>query len=144
MHKLNVLIASPEQSDALIEKQYGQDVIDSLSVLEAIAPTFHQDLCPKLVETFPMLDFALRSRFAIIRQSAARCFATICNVMTLDAMRYVVQHLVPLLGDALVLTNRQGATELIYRSYIIFLVASLSLTPRQILSSASTSKHCHM
>jgi TATA-binding protein-associated factor len=38
--------------------------------------------------------------------------------MTLDAMRYVVEHLVPLLGDALVLTNRQGATELIYRSFI--------------------------
>lgn len=102
----------------LIEKQYGQDVIDSLSVLEAIAPTFHQDLYPKLVETFPMLDLALRSRLAIIRQSAARCFATICDVMTLDAMRYVVEHLVPLLGDPLALTNRQGATELIYRWYI--------------------------
>jgi TATA-binding protein-associated factor len=65
-----------------------------------------------------MLDLALRSRFAIIRQSAARCFATICDVMTLEAMRYVVEHLVPLLGDPLVLANRQGATELIYRSYI--------------------------
>lgn len=123
---------SPEQSDVLIEKQYGQDVIDSLSVLEAIAPTFHQDLYPKLVETFPMLDLALRSRLAIIRQSAARCFATICDVMTLDAMRYVVEHLVPLLGDPLALTNRQGATELIYHvvqhldikalPYVIFMI----------------------
>ena len=65
-----------------------------------------------------MLDLALRCRFAIIRQCAARCFATICNVMTLEAMRYVVEHLIPLLGDALVLVNRQGAVELIYRSCI--------------------------
>jgi TATA-binding protein-associated factor len=95
-------------------------------VLEAIAPTFHQDLCPKLVKTFPMMDLALRSRFAIIRQSAARCFATICDVMTLDAMRYVVEHLVPLLGDPLVLTNRQGSMELIYRSYIVCLFVGTS------------------
>lgn len=85
-----------------------------------------------------MLDLALHSRFAIIRQSAARCFATICDVMTLDAMRYVVEHLVPLLGDALVLANRQGATELIYRLCLEYFPTASMLTPHQILFSAST------
>lgn len=63
---------------------------------------------------------ALRSRYAIIRQSAARCFATVCDVMTSEAMRYVIENVVPLLGDPLVLSNRQGATELIYRQSILF------------------------
>ncbi|KAF9001878.1 SNF2 superfamily chromatin remodeling protein [Cyathus striatus] len=126
---------SPIQSDDLMEKQYGQDVIDSLSVLEAVSPTLHENLWLKLSETFPMLDLALRSRFAIIRQSAARCFATICDVMTSEAMRYVIEKIVPLLGDPLVLPNRQGATELIYHivhrldikalPYVLFMVVPI-------------------
>ncbi|KAJ7771662.1 SNF2 superfamily chromatin remodeling protein [Mycena metata] len=123
---------SPGLSDERIQKQYGQDVIDSLSVLEAVVPTFHPDLWPKLAETFPMMHTALTSRFAIIRQSAARCFATLCDVMTSDAMRYVIEKIVPLLGDPVVLANRQGATELMYHvvqrldikalPYVIFMV----------------------
>ncbi|KAL4259712.1 TATA-binding protein-associated factor Mot1 [Pleurotus pulmonarius] len=123
---------SPDTSDALIEKQYGQDVIDSLSVLEAVVPALHEDLWPKLVEIYPMVAIALRSRFAIMRQCAARCFATVCDVMTADAMQYVVETILPLLGDPLILSNRQGATELIYHivqkldikalPYVIFMV----------------------
>ncbi|KAJ7090312.1 SNF2 superfamily chromatin remodeling protein [Mycena belliarum] len=123
---------SPAEADDRIQKQFGQDVIDSLSVLEAVVPTFHPDLWPKLAETFPMMHIALTSRFAIIRQSAARCFATLCDVMTSEAMRYVIENIVPLLGDPLVLSNRQGATELMYHvvqrldikalPYVIFMV----------------------
>lgn len=78
-----------------------------------------------------MVNLALRSRYAIIRQSAARCFATICDVMTVEAMRYTVEHIVPLLGDALTLANRQGAIELIHRLYhfsfhcVVYLLTSL-------------------
>lgn len=111
----DIRLATPKNSDILIEKQHGQDVIDSLSVLEDVIPTFHEQLWPKLHELFPMIELLLQSRFAIIRQAAARCFATICDLMTPEAMRYVIEKIVPLLQDPLVLTNRQGATELIYR-----------------------------
>jgi TATA-binding protein-associated factor len=80
-----------------------------------VVPTFHEGLWLKLADTFPMLKLALQSRFAIIRQSAARCLATICDVMTTEAMRFVIEDIVPLLGDPLVLAKRQGATELIHR-----------------------------
>lgn len=106
--------------DATIDQRAGQDVIDSLSVIDAIAPTFHSGLHEKFHELFPMVALALRSKFAIIRQCAARCFATICDVMTVSAMRFVIQKIVPFLGDALNLNNRQGATELIYREYPMF------------------------
>ena len=112
---LSCHVDSPAESDDLVAKQFGQDVIDSLSVLEAVVPVFHQDLWSKLGEIFPMMTLALQSRYAIIRQSAARCFATVCDVMTSEAMRYVIENVVPLLGDPLVLSNRQGAAELIYR-----------------------------
>ncbi|KAL4253953.1 TATA-binding protein-associated factor Mot1 [Abortiporus biennis] len=123
---------NPAKMDTLIEKQFGQDVIDSLSVLEAVIPTFHEGLWPKLTELFPMIILALRSRFAIIRQCAARCFATICSVVTVDAMHYVVQKVIPFLGDTTNLSNRQGATELAYHivqrldikalPYVIFMI----------------------
>lgn len=100
-----------------MEKQYGQDVIDSLSVLEAVSPTLDPALWPKLAELFPVIAIALRSKFAIIRQTAARCFATVCEIMTAEAMRFVIEHLVPLIGDAVVLSNRQGATEAIHRTF---------------------------
>ena len=122
---LTILIESPKDADILIEEQYGQDVIDSFSVLEAVVPTFHQDLWPRLAETFKVMELALHSRFAIIRQSAARCFATICDVMTSDAMHFVVEHIIPLIGDPLVLAHRQGATELVYRQSLSPPVISL-------------------
>jgi TATA-binding protein-associated factor len=112
-----------------MDKQYGQDVIDSLSVLEAVVPSFHPDLWPKLAELFPAITMALRSRYAIIRQAAARCFATICNVMTSDAMLFAIEKIIPLLGDAIVLSNRQGAAEAIYRMCSTILNV-LSLKPR--------------
>ena len=68
--------------DEQIEKRFGQDVIDSLSVLEAVIPTFDTELSQKFIELFPHVALALRSRFAIVRQSAARCFATVCDALS--------------------------------------------------------------
>lgn len=108
-------LADVADVDNLIATSLGQDVIDSLSVLEAVVPTLHGELRHKLSELFPMLNLMLRSRYAIIRQSAARCFSTICEVMTMDAMLVVVENVIPFISDSSNLHNRQGATELIYR-----------------------------
>ncbi|KAH9180252.1 hypothetical protein EDB89DRAFT_1900197 [Lactarius sanguifluus] len=93
---------SPDAVDDLIGRQHGQDVIDSLSVLEAVVPTLHRDLWPKIRELFPVIVMALRSRFAIIRQSAARCFAAICDTSskgwTIKRCPYVIFLVVPVLG----------------------------------------------
>ncbi|KAF8432415.1 SNF2 chromatin remodeling protein [Boletus edulis BED1] len=125
-------VESPQEADVAMEKQHGQDVIDSLSVLEAVSPALDPALRPKLTELFPAIAIALRSKFAIIRQTAARCFATVCEVMTAEAMRFVIEQLLPLIGDAVVLSNRQGAAEAIYHivqkldikalPYVIFLI----------------------
>jgi TATA-binding protein-associated factor len=98
-------------------KKYGQDVIDSLSVLEAVVPALHEELYPKVLELVPQLLIALQSCYAIIRQSAARCLAIVCNVVTMEGMKFVIENVIPLLGDSLSLSNRQGAAELMYRTY---------------------------
>lgn len=106
-----------EDVDDQIEKAHGQDIIDSLSVLEATVPTFDEHIWPNLIEIFPIILLALRSRFAIIRQAAAKCFSTICDVITTEAMHFLVDQILPLLADPVSLHNRQGTTELIYREF---------------------------
>ena len=127
-----------------MEKQYGQDVVDSLSVLEAVSPALDPALWPKLADLFPAMAIALRSKFAIIRQTAARCFATICEVMTAEAMLFVIEHLLPLIGDAVVLSNRQGAAEVIYRAFTFTHPVRALITSYQTLCRSLTSKRFPM
>ena len=44
-------------------------------------------------------------------------------------MHFVVEHIIPLIGDPLVLAHRQGATELVYRQYSSAPVVSLLTYP---------------
>ncbi|TRM59955.1 hypothetical protein BD626DRAFT_572350 [Schizophyllum amplum] len=125
---------TPQEADKYLARDplAGQNVIDTLSVLEAVIPALHEKLWPRLTQLFPMILLALQSKYGIIRQIAARSFATVCAVLTQDAMRFVIEHVVPLLGDALSLTNRQGSMELLYHivqkldikalPYVIFMV----------------------
>lgn len=132
-------VDNPKSADEEMESQpqKGQDVVDNLVILDAIVPTFHERLWPRLYDLFPQMVLALRSQFAVVRQLAAQSFATICDVATPDAMRYVIDHVLSLLSDALVLTNRQGAIELIYRQFTSLGMALVVLTLFQILSKSS-------
>ena len=106
------LDSSSEAEDK--EKEHGQDIVDSLTLLHTLAPTFDRTLHSRLTTLFPAVLSGLRSRYALLRQCAAQCLATLCDVMTVDAMRVVVQEVVPLLGDTTCVGNRQGAIEVIY------------------------------
>ncbi|GJJ12235.1 hypothetical protein Clacol_006476 [Clathrus columnatus] len=131
---LSLAIGNSEQADdqMIDDHQKGQDVIDNLVILDAIVPTFHEKLRSSLSEIFNHLLCAIRSRFAVIRQLAAQALATICDVSIVDTMRFVIDNVLPMLGDPLILTNRQGAIESIYHivrklalkalPYVIFLV----------------------
>ena len=103
-----------DEPDDRMQKETGQDVIDSLVTLQTVVPALHANLWPKVLQLLPPIILALRSRFAIIRQTAAKCLAVICDVITVEGMRSVVEDVLPLLGDALSITNRQGAMEAIF------------------------------
>ncbi|KAF8321727.1 hypothetical protein DL93DRAFT_2209827, partial [Clavulina sp. PMI_390] len=114
------------------ERLNGQAIVDCLTILKAVIPTFHRSLHPRIMTLFPTILKALMSGYAIIRQCAAQCLATICDVMTVEAMLRVVEDVIPLLGDAKNLTHKQGAIEAIHDivmlldvkvlPYIIFLI----------------------
>jgi len=55
-----------------------------------------------------------------VRHLAARCLGVLSNVSILETMRVVVEDVLPLMGTADVVRNRQGAIEAI--SCIFFLM----------------------
>lgn len=114
------------------ENDLGQEVVDGLSTLRALLPKFDPGLYPWVVELMPIIAKALQCRLSVIRYAAAKCFATICSVITVQGMTMLVEKVLPTINHALDVHHRQGAIECIYHlihvmedgilPYVIFLV----------------------
>jgi TATA-binding protein-associated factor len=114
------------------ENELGQEVVDGLSTLRALLPTFDSGLYPWVIGLMPLIAKALQCRLSVIRYAAAKCFATICSVITVDGMTMLVERVLPTINNALDVHHRQGAIECIYHlihvmedgilPYVIFLV----------------------
>lgn len=116
-----------DQEDVL-----GQEVVDGLSTLRALTPTFDKALHPWIISLLPLITKALQCKLSVIRYAAAKCLATICSVMTIDGMTTLVEKVLPGINNALDLHQRQGVVECIYHlihvmedailPYVIFLI----------------------
>ncbi|CAG8444968.1 8385_t:CDS:10 [Ambispora gerdemannii] len=121
-----------EINSRLNSNESGQDVIDSLQVLQILTPVVHESLYSKITELLPQIVKAVQCKYSVIRYVAARCFATIANVITIPSMQIVIDQVIPLLGDSQSVIHRQGAAELIYHvvqtmdakilPYVIFMI----------------------
>lgn len=119
------------QADVML----GQEVVDGLSTLRALLPKFHRDLHPTIIQLFPLIIKALQSTFSVLRYAAAKCFATICSVITAEGMTALVESILPMIGNALDLQCRQGAVECVYHlihvmeedilPYVVFLIVPI-------------------
>ena len=96
---------------------FGQSIIDELSVMRTLLPTLHPTLVTQLQEMHVHLINALNCKFSVIRFAAARCFATMCKVDIIPGMNYMVENVLPMVGDQATLARRQGAIECIYRTF---------------------------
>lgn len=113
------------------QKAGGQEVVDSFSILRALVPAMHADLSSFTIQLIPFVAKALRHQLSVIRYAAAKCFATICNVLRIEGMTTLVQDVLPHIGSDDV-HCRQGVIELIYHlihvmedsilPYVIFLI----------------------
>ncbi|KAJ6144792.1 hypothetical protein N7470_008687 [Penicillium chermesinum] len=104
------------------ENELGQEVVDGLSTLRALLPKFDPGLYPWVIGLMPMIVKGLQCRLSVIRYAAAKCFATICSVITVDGMTMLVEKVLPTINNALDLHYRQGAIEMESFPYVIFLV----------------------
>jgi TATA-binding protein-associated factor len=108
---------SVEETDIYLSANLssGQDVIDALTSLRLTAPSLDVSLHPRLIILFPFIVLALQSSYSLVRITAAKCLAALCDVMTEEGMRRMVDNVVPLIGDARRVESRQGAIEAVHR-----------------------------
>ncbi|KAJ9222306.1 hypothetical protein DTO271D3_6242 [Paecilomyces variotii] len=114
------------------DNELGQEVVDGLSTLRALLPKFDRGLYPWVIDLMPIIAKALQCELSVIRYAAAKCFATICSVITVEGMTMLVEKVLPTINNALDVHYRQGAIECIYHlihvmedeilPYVIFLV----------------------
>ncbi|KAJ5534790.1 hypothetical protein N7527_001044 [Penicillium freii] len=114
------------------ENELGQEIVDGLSTLRALLPKFHPGLHEWVIDLMPIIAKGLQCRLSVIRYAAAKCFATICSVITVKGMTMLVEKVLPIINNGLDVNHRQGAIECIYHlihvmedgilPYVIFLV----------------------
>lgn len=114
------------------ENALGQEIVDGLSTLRALIPKFDSGLHQWVMNLMPTIAKALQCELSVIRYAAAKCFATICSVITVGGMTMLVEKVLPTINNALDVHHRQGAVECIYHlihvmedgilPYVIFLV----------------------
>ncbi|KAL9957258.1 hypothetical protein ACROYT_G038872 [Oculina patagonica] len=88
-----------------------QNLVNCLQILEVLTPAVHVELLSKILDLLPNLVLCLQHPYSAVRHLAARCLGVLSNVSTQETMRTVVEDVLPLMGTADVVRNRQGAIE---------------------------------
>ncbi|EME50250.1 hypothetical protein DOTSEDRAFT_68955 [Dothistroma septosporum NZE10] len=114
------------------ETTIGQEAVDALSTLRALIATLDPSLHTWVLELLPFVGRALRCKLAVLRYIAAKCFASVCSVVTVQGFTMLVEQVIPTISNAHEVVYRQGATECIYHliqvmgdgilPYVIFLL----------------------
>lgn len=110
----------------------GQEVVDAMSTLRALVPSFDPALHGFVLGMMTLVAKALQARLSVLRYAAAKCFASICSVITVEGFTMLVDRVLPPINNANELHFRQGAIECIYHlmqvmedrilPYVIFLL----------------------
>lgn len=110
----------------------GQEVVDAMSTLRALAATLDPALHSWVLDLLPYVAKALQSKLAVLRYIAAKCFATVANVIPVQGFTMLVEKVLPTINNAHEVGYRQGAIECIYHliqvmgdgilPYVIFLL----------------------
>lgn len=111
----------------------GQEVVDALSTLRALIGTLDSSLHDWVLDLLPCVARALQSKLAVLRYTAAKCFASVCSVITVQGFTMLVEQVLPPINNAHEVVQRQGAIECIYHliqvmgdsilPYVIFLLS---------------------
>ena len=76
----------------------------------------------QILELLPNLVLCLQHPYCAVRHLAARCVGVLSVVSTQETMKMVVEDVLPLLGTADLVRNRQGAIEAISCIFFVLVV----------------------
>ena len=110
----------------------GQEVIDAMSTLRALVASLDPALHSWVLELLAYVAAALQSKLSVLRYTAAKCFASVCSVITVQGFTMLVEKVLPAINNAHEVVQRQGAIECVYHliqvmgdnilPYVIFLL----------------------
>jgi TATA-binding protein-associated factor len=110
----------------------GQEAVDAMSTLRALVATLDPALHSWVLSLLPYVGRALQSSLSVLRYTAAKCFASVCSVITVQGFTMLVEQVIPPINNAHEVAQRQGAIECIYHliqvmgdgilPYVIFLL----------------------
>lgn len=103
------LLSSDEYSDTT-----GQAIVDALGVLRALLSKMNPTLQNQLLDKLPAIAAGLQSEYAVFRYSSAKCISTLCAIAPSKVFPYIIKEVLPLLGNAGDVKQRQGAIECVY------------------------------
>ncbi|KAI7526269.1 SNF2 family DNA-dependent ATPase domain-containing protein, partial [Hortaea werneckii] len=114
------------------DNTFGQEVVDGMSTLRALVGTLDASLHPWVLDLLPQIAKALQSKLSVLRYIAAKCFASVCSVITVQGFTMLVEQVLPPINNAHEVVQRQGAIECVYHliqvmgdgilPYVIFLL----------------------
>ncbi|KAK5136377.1 TATA-binding protein-associated factor mot1 [Meristemomyces frigidus] len=114
------------------DNSFGQEVVDAMSILRALVPTLDPSLHGWVLNLMPCVARALQSKLSVFRYIAAKCFASVCSVITVQGFTMLVEQVLPPINNAHDVVPRQGAIECVYHliqvmgdgilPYVIFLL----------------------
>ncbi|KAJ3219778.1 TATA-binding protein-associated factor mot1 [Dinochytrium kinnereticum] len=137
---------------------FGQSLIDALLTLSTVATSLSPSLYPTLCTLLNPICLILRTPLALVRHAASYTLSKVVQVCTVKTMQAIIELIVPLLGDSLSVTNRQGAAECIsliassledskLLPYIVFLIVPVlrrMSDPDESVRFVSTSVFAHL
>ena len=75
----------------------------------------------QVIELLPNLVLCIQHSYCAVRHLAARCLGILSVVSTQETMTTVVEDVLPLMGTADIVRNRQGAIETICCIFFVLL-----------------------
>lgn len=125
MAQIHVPGAVVPAEGAAVDPAAAQALVDEMQLLETLIPALEPSLVPAILQAVPaagrpalpeQIFAALRYPCAAVRFQAAQLLgAMVCTpAAKVAVMHSIVQHLLPLLGDAASTLNRQGAAEAVF------------------------------
>lgn len=115
----DVKAADARMDNDLTQPKLAQDLLDCLTVLPAVASSLPLSSHPRLATLFQPLCHVVKSKFAVVRYSAVKCYAALCSFLPDQGLFQVITHILPLVGDPLTLAHRQGAIEMISSTLVL-------------------------
>lgn len=97
----------------LIPLEETTNILISLQLIEVASPHLHKDLHKELFASLTKLCLLIQHPLKSIRHMAARCLATFASIDSQSVMVFVIDSLIPLLGQIEKPIHREGAIEAI-------------------------------